>query len=175
MSRFEKLSLPAVLVFLFINAVAARGATSSVSLEWNPSTDSAVIGYNVYYGGSSGVYTNVISTDNITNAVISGLIEGDTYYFAVTAYDVYGDESAFSNEISYIVPGILAINPGATSGGPFQIRFPVAPGQQYQLQASEDLQTWTTILQSTAVSNGWLEVQDPQTGLPQRFYRLVFN
>jgi len=35
-------------------------ATGSVTLAWNACTDPNVAGYNVYYGGASGAYTNEI-------------------------------------------------------------------------------------------------------------------
>jgi hypothetical protein len=43
-------------------------ATGSVTLAWNPSTDPLVAGYNIYYGGASGTYTNEICAGNATNA-----------------------------------------------------------------------------------------------------------
>jgi hypothetical protein len=79
-------------------------AVQSVTLAWNPSTDPNVTGYNVYYGVASGVYTNKIDVGNVTNATINGLVEGVTYYFAATAYNILGVESDFSNETSYSVP-----------------------------------------------------------------------
>lgn len=175
-SRLGHLSLGTVLTSLLL-CLISRGATSasSVSLSWNPSPDPSVVGYNLYYGAASDDYTNVISVGNATNAVVLGLTGGDTYYFAVTAYDAYGDESDFSNQISYLVPGILTINAAVTPAGAMQIMFPVAVGQNYQLQVSEDLNSWTTILQGSATSNAWVEFEDTQTGLTQRFYRLVFN
>jgi Fibronectin type III domain len=71
-------------------------AVTGLALVWTPSTSSNVAGYHVYYGGMSGVYTNRISTVNATNAVISGLVEGATYYFAAAAYDSAGLESPLS-------------------------------------------------------------------------------
>ena len=62
------------------------------------------MGYNLYYGGASGIYTNIIRAANTTNTVVSGLTDGATYYFAATAYDNSGVESPFSNEASYVVP-----------------------------------------------------------------------
>jgi len=50
-------------------------ATGSVTLAWNACTDPNVAGYNVYYGGASGAYTNEICAGNATNATISGLVE----------------------------------------------------------------------------------------------------
>jgi hypothetical protein len=79
-------------------------ATGSVTLAWNASTDPNVAGYNVYYGGASGTYTNEICAGNATNATISGLVEGTTYYFATTCYSASGTDSPFSSEVSYLVP-----------------------------------------------------------------------
>jgi hypothetical protein len=79
-------------------------ATESVTLAWNASTDPIVAGYNIYYGGASGTYPNEISVGNATNATISGLVEGTTYYFAATTYAASGMESPFSSEVPYLVP-----------------------------------------------------------------------
>jgi len=79
-------------------------ATGSVTLAWNASTDPSVAGYNIYYGGTSGNYTNEICAGNATNATISGLVQGTTYYFAATSYASSGMESSFSSEVSYLVP-----------------------------------------------------------------------
>jgi hypothetical protein len=79
-------------------------ATGSVTLAWNASTDPTIAGYNIYYGGASGSYTNEICAGNATNATISGLVEGTIYYFAATTYAASGVESPFSGEVSYRVP-----------------------------------------------------------------------
>ena len=79
-------------------------ATGSVTLAWNASTNPNVAGYNVYYGGASGAYTNKICAGNATNATISGLVQGATYYFAATTYVASGIESPFSSEVSSLVP-----------------------------------------------------------------------
>ena len=41
---------------------------------------------------------------NATSGTVSNLISGVTYFFVATAYDTYGQESDFSNEVSYSVP-----------------------------------------------------------------------
>jgi hypothetical protein len=75
-----------------------------VTLTWNPSTDTGVAGYKIYYGTASRVYTNSLDVGNDTNVLISGLVEGTTYFFAATTYDSVGDESDFSTEVSeYII------------------------------------------------------------------------
>ena len=84
-------------------------AAGSVTLAWQPSTDTNVVGYNIYFGGASETYTNKISAGNAVSSVISNLVQGATYYFAATAYDSTGMESPFSNEASYAVP-LNAVN-----------------------------------------------------------------
>ena len=99
-------------------------ALSSIPLDWNPNTDPSVAGYNVYYGNASRSYTSVTNVGNSTSTVIGGLVEGHSYYFAVTAYTYDGFESDYSDEIVYVVPGGLTIARGASPSSPIQIRFP---------------------------------------------------
>jgi hypothetical protein len=116
----------------------------------------------------------MISIGKTTNTTVSSLVEGATYFFAVTAYYTSGEESDYSHEVAYIVPGILAIIRGSNSVEPIRIRFPVAPGHGYKLEASQDLKSWTTIWKTGAVSNSWIEFGDPGARKYQRrFYRLV--
>ena len=162
-----------VLVSLFVCTFA--NAASSLSLDWNPNTDPSVAGYNVYYGSTSGAYTNVINVGNTTNTVVGGLVEGQTYYFAVTAYTFDGIESDFSNEFIYIVPGRLTLTRGATPESPMQVRFPVASGHWYELQESLDLVSWITIWQTAGNSNVWVEFDAPVTSSGPAFYRVVLH
>jgi hypothetical protein len=76
-------------------------ASLSANLIWNTSTNPAVTGYNIYFGGASQQYTNSIAVGNATNAVISGLHENTPYFFAAKAHDGNGNESAFSNEAAF--------------------------------------------------------------------------
>ena len=90
-------------VVSLISVYAAEAQTSSVKLAWNPSAGPQLAGYRIYDGVSSHTYTNIVQVGNVTNATISGLTVGVTYFFSVTAYDTSGLESPFSNEISYKV------------------------------------------------------------------------
>jgi len=78
--------------------------TQSVTFGWNPSTDTNVMGYNIYYGTASGVYTSKVSVGNVNTATVTGLVVGTTYYFAATTFDAFNNESAYSAEIAYTVP-----------------------------------------------------------------------
>src|SRR4029077_6608497 len=83
-------------------ALRARGGSGAAGVY--TSTSATASGYNVYYGVASSIYTNKVNVGNVTNATISGLIEGTTYYFALTAYNPFELESDFSNEMFYTVP-----------------------------------------------------------------------
>ena len=79
-------------------------SAASVTLAWDASPDASVTGYRIYYGPASGAYTNSATVGNVTNATLTNLKAGAIYYFAATAYDGAGLESAFSNETSYTPP-----------------------------------------------------------------------
>jgi chitinase len=89
------------LLWLFLSSSAFAGP---VTLAWNAVSAPGLAGYRLYYGYASGSYSVVLDVGNSTTAALSGLDVGRTYYFATTAYDGYGDESAFSNQVSYVVP-----------------------------------------------------------------------
>ena len=93
-----------VVVLVLTAFTASAQGQSSVTLAWDPSPGSAIAGYRLYEGGASRTYTNVIAAGNMTNATVSGLASGGTYFFAATAYDTSGLESDFSSEVSYTVP-----------------------------------------------------------------------
>ncbi|MGB7746176.1 MAG: fibronectin type III domain-containing protein [Verrucomicrobiia bacterium] len=79
-------------------------AAGTVTLAWRPSTDPTVVGYDIFQGTNSGVYTRTLDAGDATNITISGLVAGTTYYFAATTVDGTGMISPFSNEVSYKVP-----------------------------------------------------------------------
>ncbi|MGQ0557736.1 MAG: BACON domain-containing protein [Nitrospiraceae bacterium] len=77
-------------------------ASSSVMLTWNANTESDLAGYKVYRANSSGAYGAPIAAipGNTTSYIVTGLQFNATYFFVVTAYDIAGNESAYSNEVS---------------------------------------------------------------------------
>lgn len=73
---------------------------ASFTLAWDPNQEPDLAGYKLYYGTSSGSYQQSVDVGNLTQYSLSGLQNGVTYYFAVTAYDTEGYESGYSNEVS---------------------------------------------------------------------------
>ena len=92
-----------ILAISSVLAAHAPACAAQLALLWDPSGDSDVVGYNVYYGTQSGHYTTEVNAGNTTTYAVSNLQAGSTYYFTATAYDSYGYESAYSNELSYTV------------------------------------------------------------------------
>jgi Fibronectin type III domain len=92
----------------------------NVTLAWNPSAASDIAGYYLYQGAASGDYTNRIDTGNVTSSTVSALTPGLNYYFAVSAYDATGLESALSSEISYSSSAVNASYYGISLNDPTQ-------------------------------------------------------
>ncbi len=162
---------------LALLATCHHVGAANVSLVWTASTSTNVTGYNVYYGTNSGDYTSKINLGNVANVTISNLTAGIAYYFAATAVDSNGDESGYSNEARFISAGILTISQEAEAGSPWMLSFPVEPSHWYEIQATVDFQSWTTIGQTgVASSNAWVQFSDPAASASSlRFYRLVLH
>jgi hypothetical protein len=147
-------------------------AANSVTLAWDPSPAPGIAGYKVYCGIASRTYATVIDTRSATSATISGLVPGVTYYFAVTAYDAVGRESAFSAEIGYTVPRVSTLQLRVTSSRQAVLSGTGPVGYRYDVQASQDLKTWTRIGSVTADATGSFQFTDPTAAKGVRCYRL---
>jgi hypothetical protein len=145
-------------------------------LAWDASATTNVAGYAVYYGEDGTNFEHRVDVGANTACVVEGLIGGQTNYFAVTAYNAQGVESPTSNVILYIVPGVLSMGHKAGPRSAAVLRFPVAPGHTYKVQASVNLETWSTLWQISATNNAWTQYQDAEgANLRMRFYRLVWQ
>ena len=164
-------------------APGLRGwSDQSVSLAWDASPTIDVVGYVVHYGGASRLYTNSLDVRDTTTATVRGLQDGATYFIAVTAYDSVDFSSAPSNEVRYQVPitvphagPSVQLTMGSQFGVVARIRFPASPNKSYEIQATEDFRSWTTVWHSSpAAKIRWLEFSDiDTTASGTRFYRLV--
>jgi len=77
--------------------------TGIVTLTWTANGEPDLAGYKVYVGTASGTYSfpgSAFATGNVTSYTISTLPKGQTYFFAISAYDSAGNESALSAEVS---------------------------------------------------------------------------
>src|ERR1035437_3756616 len=98
-------------IILAVPIVSAIAGTATLAWDAGPPNtgdDFPVAGYRVYYGIASGVYTNSVDVGNTTQAFVIHLVNGVTYFFAVTAYDTAGFESDFSYEVATTIPALPA-------------------------------------------------------------------
>jgi len=91
---------------------------AQVTVAWDASTDPGVTGYRVHYGTVPGSYTSHVDMGNVNSCVVSGLLDGVTYYFAATAYDDDSNESDYSTAVNYTVPQAPAPVPEPTTAAP---------------------------------------------------------
>jgi ABC-type transporter MlaC component len=110
-SGFFRQSQPAVFVRLcicfmitiLITFFSLNAHAVTRQLVFDPSPDTRVIGYKLYYGQSEN-FGITVDLEKKTSYDLPDLEEGATYYFAATAYDEYLNESVFSEILTYTVP-----------------------------------------------------------------------
>jgi len=105
-------SLFVLLACLSLAFVATPAQAQQVQLAWDAPVQANgtpvpnIAGYKLYYGLQSGHYQTAIPVGMATTYTVTNVSAGQTYYFAATAYDSTGTESAFSNEVS-VTPGAI--------------------------------------------------------------------
>ena len=121
MSRTRPLFLAAAIAavwFSMLILMVTSSQAASVQLSWNPPAKNAdgtpltdLAGYKVYSGLASRNYGTPIDVGNTSTSTLTGLTGGQRYYFAVKAYDMLRNESAFSSEVSLVTlldPSLVA-------------------------------------------------------------------
>jgi hypothetical protein len=108
----------AIVLFLFVQIPYAFSA--QLTLGWNENPEDNIGGYKLHYGTQTGVYTNIVDVGLETTHTLSNLQEGETYYFAVTAYNVFLVGSSYSDELIHTIylPNSSPSTP-STPSGPF--------------------------------------------------------
>ena len=100
--RLQKMLVKSVLAAILSLSMSAPVFASSVTLQWDPNSESDLAGYKVYYSPESlpleGMTPLDVSNQTITS--IDGLDPNVSYKFAVTAYNDAGIESHFSNIVT---------------------------------------------------------------------------
>jgi hypothetical protein len=74
-----------------------------VTLTWHSNREADLDAYNVYYSFDD-VNFYLTATTADTNYVDMDVRNGDTYFYAVSAFDIYGNESALSKESVFDTP-----------------------------------------------------------------------
>jgi hypothetical protein len=74
-----------------------------VTLTWAANGEPDLAGYKIYVGTASGTYSvsgSPFLTGRVASYTLSDLPNGQTYFFAISAYDNAGNESLLSAEVS---------------------------------------------------------------------------
>ena len=95
------------LFVIIFGLLAAHDANAmGGKFSWLPNQESDLAGYKIHYGTASGQYDQIVdcglpeTVDGRVTYTVPNIPDTLTY-FAATAYDSQGHESAYSNEISY--------------------------------------------------------------------------
>lgn len=81
---------------------STSSGTGSATLSWTSNSEADLAGYKLYVGTAPGRYTygSPVIIGLMGSYTISGLPVGQTYYFALSAFDSSGNESGLSSEVS---------------------------------------------------------------------------
>ena len=112
--RFYGLSMPSDIVTVLAPTgvrTIPSGFTNAIGLAWTASATAGVIGYRILYGTNSLYLTNSINVGNVSSAIISGLISGQTYYLAVIALTADGKSLVASSTITAQPDATVGITP----------------------------------------------------------------
>jgi len=109
------------------SGVSARGSNGAILLSWSaPSNNggSAISGYKIYQSTVSGAETLLVTIGTGTSYTNTGLTNGKTYYYRISAVNAMG-EGARCSEVSAIpvlpasVPGSFTLTVSPQSGAVF--------------------------------------------------------
>lgn len=131
-----------------------------VHVAWSPPDDFSPAGFNVYYGVDPDLENStMVPVGTTTNTVVTSLAGGTQYYFAVTDFDWFGEESSLSEIVPYTTPLKLDVT--------FAFDTIVT---NITLQESADLKHWSTL--DATSTNGVYRIV-PRVGIPMEFFRAI--
>lgn len=104
-------------VGMVMGASVAQAATTTVNLAWDAVPDPGLAGYRIYQGTNCTAITLPATpvktvTAPTTTTSITGLADG-AYAWKATAFDSAGNESGFSNCVTFQADTIAPAAPGA--------------------------------------------------------------
>lgn len=110
----SRLSVWAVLCLVL---ASASSYAADVTLSWIANTESDLAGYKIYQSTISGQYGAPVATvGKVTTQTLTlpALTADQTYFWTITAYDLAGNESGKSVEVSKLVAGVPAVTKPGT-------------------------------------------------------------
>ena len=171
-----------------VGPASTQGFAAQVTLAWDANTDPSVAGYKLYYGYASRTYGTPVNVGKVTQYTLTGIQEGINCYFAVTAYDTNGNESAFSTELECFTlvpaPGVNgAISPASAvvvSRGMNQT-FTIMPSANYAVSSvtvdgssvgAVSSYTFSNVTANHSISAAFIANTSPNTPLNTPLYTI---
>ncbi len=110
LTRWDRFGKLFALMLLLMFWGASLSASPTVRIAWDPNPENNIAGYRIYFGLTSGGQTNIVDVGDNTVGSIANLAVATSYFFYVTAYNVFGLESDPSEILTYETPGPLSLN-----------------------------------------------------------------
>jgi hypothetical protein len=146
----------AITVCIAAGIITADAFAAQATLAWDPNTESDLAGYKIHYGTVSGNYTAHLDVHNVTTYTVTGLTDGQTYYFAASAYNASGKESGYSNQVVYSPASPLNRPPVITAG-------PQAAPNTVTLPAATTVSVTASDADGTPLTYAWSKAAGPGT------------
>jgi len=144
-------SLTSIAAVMMILATAARGA--DVPIGWDyPYTNHSATGFSVHYGHASRTYPEQqdAAGADVRQIKVTALDASRTWYFGMTAFNVHGGRSAYSDELVWdnVPPAITgpdSVSVTMPAGAPV-----VAPDWRGLFAATDDVSMGLSVQQAPA-------------------------
>ena len=168
--------------------LATATGDNFIEISWDQNRESDIAGYNVFVSSSYTGRYELIGSTKRPYFMDKGAVNGNIYYYAVTAFDFEGNESPLSKDVAYDIPRPEGYNVmlsdyrlAPTTGGYDFSNFAVVPyddryadfyfenfnGRLYlDVQTDSDIEdmgpTRSVLEISTAPSGGWSSTHDAE-------------
>src|SRR6266508_4436413 len=112
--------LRALCALAFVATFSRSLEAASITLAWDPNSETDIVGYILHYGTVPAVYTTTVDVGNVTTWTVSGLTAGQQYCFALRAYNTSGLQSPLSAEVCGMATSTAQLTtppPGSTLPG----------------------------------------------------------
>ena len=155
-----------LLIPLLILVTNSYSHADDVTLTWDANSEPDLAGYVLYWGTSSRSYTFSDDVGNTTTHTVPGLSAGQTYYFAVTAYDTSSNESGYSNEVVHTIAAPDADGDGisdADETGIYGTNPNIADTDADGLDDGVELSDWGASWNGDPDSDGLINLLDPDS------------